>query len=1368
MDFLEGDYRLAPFCSSDSICMDRNAPIPQNETERLRALESYHIMDTISESEYDSITKLASRICGTPIALISLLDENRQWFKSKNGLETTETSRDISFCQHAILNEVPFVVPNALEDPVFANNPLVTGNLAIRFYAGVPLTDPDGFHLGTLCVIDQKSRVLTEDQLDSLRILAGQVISLLVLRKSKLELEGQKARLEAVFSGLQEGLVEQDITGKIIQCNKSAEEILGLTYEQMIGKRSIDPSWKSIHEDGSDFPGNTHPAMETLRTGKSYSNVIMGVHKPDNQLTWISINSVPLLSTLDQKITGVTCTFKDITNEKKVRDGIAKIKEHDFISKIISKTTDSIVITNTNGEIIWVNRAFEKITEYSFNEVVGKKPGSLLQGEKTDKETVALIRHACYERSEIEVKLLNYTKSKKEYWTNINISPIYDDHGKLEYFIAINRDVTEQLRKEEEKRVSGKRWEFAIENSGDGLWDWDIRSSKVFHSDRWLSMLGYDPLEFGTDLNNWKLLLHPEDEDLVLRELQLHLDGVKDFYSVTHRIKCKDGNYKWVLDSGKVVERSEEGIPLRMIGTIHDLTESREYEKIRLENEKKLNAAQRISKIGSWHFNLENFDLNWSLELYRIFELEDTPKEELYNAYRSKFHPEDLIELDRIVGLAIENGKGYEFQHRIICKDDSIKTILGIGEIELNAEGKPIAISGTAQDITEKVKFDLLTRQKENAWKVTMETVGVGFWDWDIVSDEVIYSDSFNRMLGYEPKEIKSDLDAFRRIVHPDDLANVFVDIQKEINGEVEMYSNEHRARKKDGSLIYILAKGKVIERSEEGKALRMVGTYTDLSKQKENEIAITIEKEKAERASKAKSQFLANMSHEIRTPLNGVIGFTDLLKSTELNDTQMIYTDTLKQSAKLLLDVINDILDFSKIEVGKLDLEIRKTNLGELTSSAIDVVTFQAQSKKLELLLNISPDLPKFIYVDPTRLRQILVNLLSNAIKFTFGGEVTLKVEMLSKNGVTAQFRFSVHDTGMGIEKENLTKIFEAFSQEDNSTSRKFGGTGLGLTISNKLLELMGNSTLKVSSVIGEGSVFSFDLDLKIEESRKEKVLNQQSKRALVLDFSPTTREILKNLLEFHGVHTQTFSSLSDMIRQIESGESIDMIFIDKMISENEATSIIERILGAKNSKINVENIIIITKSIDDDSSFVPLKKLGIKHRLLKPITDFKLMTILNQYSKNMMQRGNGNSYKPNRNLISEKWKVLIVDDNQTNLLLARTLIRKILVNAEIFDATDGLIALEKNQMNTPDIIFMDIQMPNMNGYEAATAIRESSFNQDVYIVALTANHTIEERENCKHYGMDDYLTKPIVPADLERKFLDFMQKRKLSLSKI
>ncbi len=1346
--------------------MERNAPIPQNEKERLRALESYHIMDTLSEEEYDAITRLASRICGTPIALISLLDENRQWFKAKEGLETAETSRDISFCQHAILDEVPFVVPNALENPVFANNPLVTGNLAIRFYAGVPLTDPDGYHLGTLCVIDQKSRVLSEDQIDSLRLLADQVISLLVLRKSKLELEGQKARLEAVFSGLQEGLVEQDITGKIIQCNQSAEEILGLTYEQMIGKRSIDPSWKSIHEDGSDFPGDTHPAMETLRTGIPYSNVIMGVNKPDNQLTWISINSVPLFSALDQKITGVTCTFKDITDEKKVRDGIAKIKEHDFISKIISKTTDSIQITNTNGEIIWVNRAFEKMTEYSFHEVVGKKPGSLLQGEKTNQATVSLIRQACQERKEIEVKLLNYTKSKKEYWTTINISPIYDDNGKLEYFIAINRDVTEHLRKEEEKRISGKRWEFAIENSGDGLWDWDIRSSKVFHSDRWLLMLGYDELDFSAEFNNWKSLIHPEDVDQVLSELQSHLDGVKNTYSVTHRIKCKDGNYKWVLDRGKVVERSDDGIPLRMIGTIHDLTESREYEKNRLENEKKLNEAQRISKIGSWHFNLQNFDLNWSLELYRIFELEGTPKEELYNAYRSKFHPEDLIQLDRIVELAIKNGNGYEYQHRIICKNGSIKTILGIGEVELDVDGKPVAVSGTAQDITEKVKFDLLTRQKENAWKVTMETVGVGFWDWDIVSDEVIYSDSFNRMLGYEPKEIKPDIDAFRRFVHPDDLPNVFVDMDKEINGEVEMYSNEHRARKKDGSLIYILAKGKVIERSEEGKALRMVGTYTDLSKQKENEISITFEKEKAERASKAKSQFLANMSHEIRTPLNGVIGFTDLLKSTKLDDTQVIYADTLKQSAVLLLDIINDILDFSKIEVGKLDLEIRKTNLGELTSSAIDVVTFQAQSKKLELLLNISPDLPTFIFVDPVRLRQILVNLLSNAIKFTFGGEVVLKVEMISKNEASALFRFSVQDTGIGIEKENLTKIFEAFSQEDNSTSRKFGGTGLGLTISNKLLELMGNSSLQVTSILGEGSVFSFDLHLKIEESSKERVLNHQNKKAFVLDFSPTTREILKNLLEYHGVRTHTFSSLSDMISQIETGESIDIIFIDKMISEHEATSILERILGAKNSKINVENIILITKSIDDDSIFVPLKKLGIKHRLLKPITDFKLKTILNQFSSQNIER----EREPNKLIktkIYEKWKVLIVDDNQTNLLLARTLIRKILVNAEIYDAVDGLIAFEMNQTIMPDIIFMDIQMPNMNGYEAATAIRGSSFHNDVYIVALTANHTIEEREICKHFGMDDYLSKPIVPMELENKFLEFMRKRKSSLSK-
>ena len=271
-------------------------PIPNNEKERLEALKSYHIMDSLSEIEFNAITKLAASICGVPIALISLLDENRQWFKAKFGINVDETPRNISFCQHAILDKTIFEVENALESNIFRENPLVTNDPSIRFYAGAPLIDPNGFNLGTLCVIDRQPKKLTEDQKEALEILAAKVVALILLRKSKKDLEDSKNEIEAILSGLQEGIVFQNTEGEILRCNKSAEKILGLSYDQMIGKNSVDPSWRSIHEDGSDFPGNTHPAMVTLSTKEPLSDVIMGVHKPNNELTWISINSVPIFS----------------------------------------------------------------------------------------------------------------------------------------------------------------------------------------------------------------------------------------------------------------------------------------------------------------------------------------------------------------------------------------------------------------------------------------------------------------------------------------------------------------------------------------------------------------------------------------------------------------------------------------------------------------------------------------------------------------------------------------------------------------------------------------------------------------------------------------------------------------------------------------------------------------------------------------------------------------------------------------------------------------------------------------------------------------------------------------------------------------
>jgi len=293
---------------------------PSNEAERLEALRSYEVLDTEAEASFDGLTRLAAGILEVPIALVSLIDTDRQWFKSRYGLLAEQTPREVSFCGHVVVESAPLVVTDAHADPRFADNPLTTGEPRVRFYAGMPLCTPDGFVLGTLCAIDHQPRSPSPKQLEMLSLLAAQVVDQLEARRRRLLLARERAdalenarRLNVLFEAMAEGVVVQDQQGVITSANTAAERILGLTLDQLTGRSSLDPRWSSIHEDGSPFPGDTHPAIMTLRSGEPSLNVIMGVHKPEGDLTWISINSLPLRNAPEEKPHAAITTFHDIT-----------------------------------------------------------------------------------------------------------------------------------------------------------------------------------------------------------------------------------------------------------------------------------------------------------------------------------------------------------------------------------------------------------------------------------------------------------------------------------------------------------------------------------------------------------------------------------------------------------------------------------------------------------------------------------------------------------------------------------------------------------------------------------------------------------------------------------------------------------------------------------------------------------------------------------------------------------------------------------------------------------------------------------------------------------------------------------------------
>ncbi|MEY5047625.1 MAG: hypothetical protein RLZZ175_984 [Bacteroidota bacterium] len=679
-----------------------------------------------------------------------------------------------------------------------------------------------------------------------------------------------------------------------------------------------------------------------------------------------------------------------------------------------------------------------------------------------------------------------------------------------------------------------------------------------------------------------------------------------------------------------------------------------------------------------------------------------------------------------------------------------------------------IGYLGVAEDITEK-----LIRENEKHKAAELQNAILNGTKYSIISTAldgtiVLFNKGAEEMLGYKAEEMvniqsPAIIHDFNEVVAKAKVLSE--EFGYEIEPGIDVFHlksrlgiedvNDWTYIRKDGSRLTVSLSITTLKDSE-GNIYGYLGIAKDVTLENQAKQELIHAKELAEAASLAKSDFLANMSHEIRTPLNGVIGFSDLLLKTKLNESQQQYMNVVFQSANSLLDIINDILDFSKIEAGKLELAIEKTDLLQLTSQIGDVVSYQVQQKKLEMLLNIPVDLPRFIWTDAIRLRQVLINLLSNSVKFTEKGEIELKIEVLNKSKFEATYRFSVRDTGLGIEPQNLEKIFKAFEQEDTSTTRKFGGTGLGLSIANKLLALMNSTSLQVKSEVGKGSVFYFDIIFKTEDGEPLIYQNiEKIKKVLVVDDNENNRIIVQEMLASKNIETEQAEDGLEALMKLKKGNIYDVIIMDYHMPDMDGLETIKNIRNISSLNADNQPIVLLSSSSNDESILAKCKEFGVQQRLVKPVKIHQLYAALSslndiQTEETVDEKIDFVEVKSTE--VAKEQKILIVDDNTVNLLLAQTIIQKILPNASITKATNGKQAVELFMNIHPDLVFMDVQMPELNGYEAATAIRKLENATNVPIIALTAGTVLGEKERCIEAGMNDYLSKPFVKEAIEK----------------
>jgi PAS domain S-box-containing protein len=827
-----------------------------------------------------------------------------------------------------------------------------------------------------------------------------------------------------------------------------------------------------------------------------------------------------------------------------------------------------------------------------------------------------------------------------------------DEGGNITGIRCTIQDITEHKRMEGALRESEDRWQFALQGSGDGVWDWNPQTNQIYYSSQWKAMIGFRDEEVSDTLDEWEKRVHPDDSPSVKAKIGEHLRGESQIYTSEHRVLCKDGSYKWILDRGKVVSRSEDGRPLRMIGTFSDITDRRKGEEaIRLRNEEVAQERRNLQLIfDSVQVGLVLVDGDGEIRRAN------------YNFAKSVGRPLEEV-LNRRPGEAIFCASLSHTDRR--CGD--------------TPDCRKCPIRGL-----------------------------------------------LNRVLGEGTKVWGLEISI--KIIRKGELRSVWLNL----NG-TPLTVDGHRH-----ALVSVI----------------------DTTSRKNMELSLAAAKEAAEAADRAKSKFLANMSHEIRTPMNGVIGMTGLLLDTPLSPEQRQYAELARSSGESLLLLINDILDFSKIEARKLELDSVDFDLRATLEDVVEMLAFKAQEKGLEMVCLLDPDTPSWLRGDPGRLRQIIVNLSANAVKFTAQGGVTIRAKVAAEDDHSVTLRFAITDTGIGIPKDKQSILFSPFTQIDGSITRKYGGTGLGLAISRQLVDLMGGR-IGVESEEGKGSTFwftaAFDRSPSVGAQEHRPAADLKGVRVLVVEHHGASRLQITTLLTSWGCDvdeaTDGKSAMAMLLQSAHSGDPFQIALIANPLPDQEGTELGRRI--KENREIREVRLVLLT-SLGQRGDAARVEKIGFSGYLTKPVRQSQLRECLGLVSGRKEDPEEKTS-RPlvTRHTITESLKrrvrILLAEDNPTSRMVALKILEKLGYRADAVD--DGRKAIETLRDTPYDLVLMDCQMPEMDGFEATRCIRSGESgvsNPGIPIIALTAHAMKGDREVCLETGMNDYLAKPIRPEEL------------------
>jgi len=1190
-------------------------------------------------------------------------------------------------------------------------------------------------------------------------------------------IRASEQRHRTILENMQEGYFENDLAGRMTFVNDAVCRHLGYTREELIGKKS------RLFQDEAEWQITLDAYLSLYRTGKPIKALAMQLLRKDGS-RGIYEFSVDMIRDARGAPIGFRGVSRDVTERVQTEEAIRASEQRH--RTILENMQEGYFESDLAGRLTFVNDTVCKHVGYSKEELIGKT-STLFQDEagyqKMHDAYLTLYRTGTPIKT-LALELLRKDGSRGIYEFSVDL--IRDAQGSPIGFRGVCRDVTERVRAEEVIRASEERHRTILENIQEGYFESDLEGRLTFINDTGCRHLGYTREELlGTNTDFIQDEKGTQKTLLAYRNLLKTGLPIKTLESELIRKDGTRGIYELSVD----LIRNAKGKPIGFRGVSRDITERKQMEnELRASEERYRNIIETIQD-AYIEIDLKGY---WTFVNHVACEHVQYSREELVGIHYSKMQPDEAQSkrLFKIFSDIYRTGnpvKSIEMQG--VRKDGTIGYYEFSVSLMKDTQGNPVGFRCTSRDITERKKMENALRHSEERYRTIIESIEDGYIEVDLHGKWTFFNDIVWKRSGYTREELlTADFHTLHTPASAKRSVKAFIKVYQ--TGE-PIKALEIESVRKDGSVGYYELSVSLMK-NDQGTPIGFRCISRDMNERKKaEELLIQTNRElqeataranemaaRAEAASVAKSEFLANMSHEIRTPMNGVIGMVGLLLDTRLNEEQRRYAEIVKASGELLLELINNILDFSKIEAKKLDLETLDFDLLTLLDDFATTLAVPAHEKGLEILCSADLDVPTLLRGDPGRLRQILTNLAGNAVKFTHAGEVVVHVSLPEGQEILdhALLRFSVRDTGIGIPKDKIGLLFSKFSQVDTSTTRQYGGTGLGLAISKQLSELMGGR-IGVISNEGKGSEFWFTarFDLQKNIRPKEQVLpaDLQNVRVLVVDDNATNREILTTRLASWGMRPAEAQdgprAVQAFYRAHDDRDPFTLALLDMQMPGIDG-EMLGRIV--KSDKRLSDTRLVLLTSLGRRGDVRRIQEAGFAAYVTKPIRYQELKSILSMALTRQSDELSLLQPILTRHTVQEIPKVtaarnvrlLLAEDNITNQQVALGMLKKLGLRVDA--VANGLEAVKALESIPYDLILMDVQMPEMDGFEATRTIRNWQMEPEadagdhvsalrkrashIPIVAMTAYAMEGDRDKCLAVGMNDYVSKPLSPTAL------------------